>query len=101
MRVVDIVTTTTLSLTVTPTNLATLIPDRVGGWEGLVLLFHGNNTEVLRLGNLARTKYLPVPTALTEYSVINRDKFVNGGLLYLSTDTGTSPVTVTICTVGE
>jgi hypothetical protein len=104
MRIVDIYATATLSLTTDPTanDLADLIPDIVGGWEGIAVIFHGDHTAAIRLGNAAGTKYLPLPSAqFGEYSTLHRDKMVQNGLLFLSCAAGTTDCTVTLVQVAE
>jgi hypothetical protein len=102
LRVIDIITTELLALTNDSIDLAQYVPDQpgLGHWEGILIIFHGDHTSTLKLGNASGTKYLPIPPgSMLSYSAINRDQFVAKNLLNLSAQIATS-CTITICLEG-
>jgi hypothetical protein len=82
MKITTIQSTTTLSLTTTAVDRADLLPDGVSNGDGIVLLFFGDNTEIVYMGNADKSKRIPIPVGATEYSTINRDTWVAAGMTY-------------------
>lgn len=95
MIINDIDSTTTLSLTTTATEYTSLFPVGPSTGDGIVLLFFGDNTEIVYVGNATKTKLIPIPVGAVEYSPINHEEWVENGLTYFWA-AGPTDVTVSV-----
>lgn len=82
MKITTIQSTTTMALTTTAVDKVSLFPDGPSSGDGIVLLFFGDNTEIVYMGNADKSKSIPIPVGATEYSTINRDTWVASGMTY-------------------
>lgn len=98
MKITEILSTTTLSLTTSAVDYSTLFPDGVSSGDGIALLFFGDNTQQCYVGNSDKSLRIPIASSALEYSTINRDTWVANGLTYLWADSATD-LTVSVLAV--
>lgn len=98
MKLSNIISTTTLSLTTSAVDYASLLPDGPSPGDGVALLFFGDNTATCYLGNSDKSKRIPIAGEVLEYSTINRDTWVANGLTYMWADSATD-LTVSVLAV--
>ena len=98
MKLSNIISTTTLSLTTSAVDYAALFPDGPSAGDGVALLFFGDNTATCYFGNADKSRRLPVAGEVLEYSTINRDTWVAQGLTYMWADSATD-ITVSVLAV--